>query len=269
MAVIDIADPTNPGTPFYQDTTGDARDVCVSGDYTYIADGSSGLAVIDISDPTNPGTPVYENTTDRAFGVYVSGNYAYRGDWRSGLAIIDISDPTNPGTPVYEDTPSYARDIYVSGDYAYVTDEYSGLVVMQVRRRVDMEDPTITNAPSNITIEYGYTGVKISWVTTDTYPNNYTITLAGTGIVAGPTAWASGVAITYNVPSGLAVGAYFYTVNFTDDYDNHITNTIKMTVIGVDMVVPIIVISVSITTAIVCYIVIRKKKRLKRERLHD
>ena len=41
---------------YYEDTTGFACDVYVSGDYAYIADESSGLAVIDISDPTNPGT---------------------------------------------------------------------------------------------------------------------------------------------------------------------------------------------------------------------
>jgi hypothetical protein len=59
LAVIDISDPTNPGTPVYEDTTGNARDIYISGDYAYVADDTSGLAVIDISDPTNPGTPVY------------------------------------------------------------------------------------------------------------------------------------------------------------------------------------------------------------------
>ena len=69
LAVIEISDPTNPGTPVYEDTTGDAYSVYVSGDYAYVADQSSGLAVIDISDPTNPGTPIYEGTTGRAGGV--------------------------------------------------------------------------------------------------------------------------------------------------------------------------------------------------------
>ena len=43
---------------YYENTTGDAYGVYVSGDYAYVADGSSGMAVINISDPTNPGTPV-------------------------------------------------------------------------------------------------------------------------------------------------------------------------------------------------------------------
>ena len=76
--------------PNYEDTTGYAFGVYVSGDYAYVADGDSGLAVIDISDPTNPGTPVYKDTTGDARGVFVSGDYAYVADGESGLAVIDI-----------------------------------------------------------------------------------------------------------------------------------------------------------------------------------
>ena len=98
LAVIDVSDPTNPGTPVYENTPGDARGVYVSGDYAYVADGWEGLAVIDISDPTNLRTPVYENTPGFASGVYVSGGYAYLADiW--GLVKIDFSEPIDPGTP--------------------------------------------------------------------------------------------------------------------------------------------------------------------------
>ncbi|MHA2066546.1 MAG: hypothetical protein ACXABY_19415, partial [Candidatus Thorarchaeota archaeon] len=65
------------GQVYHEDTTGNAFDVYVSGDYAYVADSASGLAVIDISDPTNPGTPVYEDTSGTASGVFVSGDYAY------------------------------------------------------------------------------------------------------------------------------------------------------------------------------------------------
>ena len=49
--------PPQISSVYYEDTTGAARGVCVSGDYAYIADWA-GFAVINISDPTNPGTPV-------------------------------------------------------------------------------------------------------------------------------------------------------------------------------------------------------------------
>jgi len=160
----------------------------------------------------------------------VDGDYAYVADDASGLAVIDISSPTNPGTPVYEDTTGNAYDVYVSGDYAYVADAFSGLAVIQVRERVDWEEPVITIAPSDFSAEQGYTGKSISWTAIDSNPDTYTIELQGTGLVAGPTVWASGAAINYNIPEGFGVGTYEYFVNFTDDYDNSIIDSVNFTV---------------------------------------
>jgi hypothetical protein len=232
LAVFDISDPTNPGTPVYEDTTGSAYGVYVSGDYAYVADDASGLAIIDISNPTNPGTPVYGYTYGSAYGVYVSGDYAYVADGGRGLAVIDISDPTNPGRPAYDntDTTGIAEDVYVSGDYAYVADRGSGLAVIQVRKRFDMVDPVITSAPSDFTMESGYTEQSLSWTTTDVNPNTYTIELQGLGIVAGPTAWTSGAPITYNISDGLDVGVYTYTINLTDGYGHFITDNVTITI---------------------------------------
>ena len=59
---------------YYEETTGWSLGVYVSGDYAYIADGTSGLAVMNISDPTNPREPEYKPTTGDAYGIYVSGD---------------------------------------------------------------------------------------------------------------------------------------------------------------------------------------------------
>ncbi|MHA1534209.1 MAG: hypothetical protein ACTSP8_05705 [Promethearchaeota archaeon] len=67
-------------SPYYEDTTGEAEDVHVRGDYAYVADGPSGLAVIDISDPTNPGTPVYEDTTG-CYGCLLERRLRLRSGW--------------------------------------------------------------------------------------------------------------------------------------------------------------------------------------------
>jgi len=230
LAVIDISNPTNPGTPIYENTTGNARSVYVSGDYAYVADGISGLAVIDISDPTNPGMPIYQNITNDARSVYVSGDYAYVADGVSGLAVIDISDPTNPGTPIYKNTTGNANSVYVSGYYAYVADGSSGLAVIEIRKMVEFEDPIIVSAPSDFTVEAGYAGESLSWTATDANPDTYTIELQGSGTVAGPTAWTSGVVITYNIPDDLTVGVYNYTVNFVDYFGNFITDRVVFTV---------------------------------------
>jgi len=322
LAVIDISDPTSPGTAIRRDTTGDSRGIFVSGDYAYIADGASGLAIIDISNPASPGAPVYKNDGYVTTAVYVEGNYAYLSAG-SGILTIDISDPTTPGPSVYFELLGGARDIYVRGDYAYlsiysdiaivdisdpnnptliskeqifhstpegifvsgayaytaedygsmggyikiwdisdpshismvdslyigdtyggdgafesfvtgnyiyIADSGSGLVVCEVRKRVDTKNPAITQSPSDKTIEAGYTGESLSWRATDTNPNIYTIELQGVGYVAGPTGWSSGSLVTYNIPDGLSVGDYYYTINFTDDHGFYATDTVKVTV---------------------------------------
>ena len=60
------------------DTPGTARGVTISGDYAYVAVGSSGLQVIDISDPTAPSyAGDYCYGPGSAWGVAISGDYAY------------------------------------------------------------------------------------------------------------------------------------------------------------------------------------------------
>ncbi len=91
-------------------------------------------------------------------------------------------------------------------------------------------------------------------------------------MVSGPTAWSSGIEITYNVPNGLAVGTYIYTVTFTDDYGNFDTDIITMTVNAIttdgdtgavpfELIILISVLGPIIVLAVVIFIFIRKKRR--------
>ena len=196
-----------------------------------MASGGSGLVVIDVSDPSNPGTPVYEDTTGDARDIFVSGDYAYVADRTSGLAIIDISDPTDPKIPIRIDTTIWVLETYLSGDFIYMANGNSGLAVLQVRERVDIGDPVLAIPLNGIIEEYGYSGLSLSWTVTDANPNTYTIELQGSGIVTGPTTWTSGEVITYNIPDGFSVGSYTYTVNFTDDYGNYVTDSVTLTVL--------------------------------------
>jgi len=137
--------------------------------------------------------------------------------WTSGVAII-YNIPNGFAIGVYVYTVNFT-----DAGRNFITDS----VTMTVE---DTTDPMFTTTPSDFTIDYGYTGVSISWTSTDLHPHTYTIELQGSGIVAGPTAWSNGVAIIYNVSDGLAVGDYIYTVNFTDQYHNSIIDTITLTV---------------------------------------
>lgn len=112
----------------------------------------------------------------------------------------------------------------------------------------DVTSPVITISPSNYTVEFGYTGESLSWTVTDINPLNYTLELLGTGIVAGPTAWTSGGAVTYNIPDGKAIGEYIYTINFTDLGGNSVVDYVNFTVV-VDTTSPLITLSPSNFTA--------------------
>ncbi|UCG01619.1 MAG: hypothetical protein JSW11_18665 [Candidatus Heimdallarchaeota archaeon] len=140
LAIINISNPTNPGTPTYA-TSVAATGVHINGDYAYVACLSAGLAIINISDPNNPGAPIYRDTIGDAHDVFISGEFAYIANGFSGLAIINISDPNNPGTPIYRDTTGDAYIVYIGRNYAYLACLFSGLVI------IDISDPTNPGEP--------------------------------------------------------------------------------------------------------------------------
>ena len=147
-----------------------------------------------------------------------------------GFGIVAGSSPWLNDTEITYNVP----DGLAVGDYIYIvnfTDDAGNFMTDSVTMTVeDTTDPMLTNTPSNFTVDYGYTGKNIMWTATDPYPQTYTIELQGSGIVVGPTAWSSGVAIIYNIPDGLAVGEYIYTVNFTDINGNSVIHTVTLTV---------------------------------------
>ncbi|MFX1344283.1 MAG: hypothetical protein ACFFBC_02135 [Promethearchaeota archaeon] len=167
---------------------------------------------------------------------------------------------------------SVAIDIEVNynsdGVLSYYEFSYGGLTLVSLTL-VEPFDPVITNSPDNFTIETGYVGESISWTATDLNPDTYTIELEGSGIVAGPLAWQSDVAITYNIPVGYAAGNYTYIITITDKYGNFATDSVVMTIIeaetspateeipGYDLS---IIIGIS-AVALICLVTLMKKKK--------
>jgi uncharacterized secreted protein with C-terminal beta-propeller domain len=109
------------------DTSGEAYDVAVSGNYAYVADEEAGLQVIDISKPANPKRVGGYDTSGYAVGVAVSGNHAHVANYDS-LQVIDISNPANPQRVGGCNIGAYG--LTVSGNYAYVAGD--GLQVIDV-----------------------------------------------------------------------------------------------------------------------------------------
>jgi hypothetical protein len=105
--------------------------VAVSGNYAYVADGSSGLRIINITNPAAPTLAGFFDTPGYSYGVAVRGNYAYVADG-SSLRIIDVTNPAAPTQVGYWVTPGSAENVAVRGNYAYVVNESSGLRIIDI-----------------------------------------------------------------------------------------------------------------------------------------
>jgi hypothetical protein len=132
LQIIDIADPANPKNIIYFSLPGDNFGIYVSGNYSYVVKGRTGLQVIDVSNPANPVIAGSVDTPGYAMALQISGNYAYVADEGAGLQVIDVSNPANPVIAGSVDTPGYAMALQISGNYAYVADDEAGLQAIDI-----------------------------------------------------------------------------------------------------------------------------------------
>ncbi|MHA1453958.1 MAG: LVIVD repeat-containing protein, partial [Promethearchaeota archaeon] len=86
----------------------------------------------------------------------------------------------------------------------------------------------------DIDVGIGYSGISFSWTATDDNPATYTIERVGFGIVVPSTSWSDSVPIIYNVPDGLALGAYTFIINVSDVYGYYETNSVSLIVLEMD-----------------------------------
>ncbi|MFC1550194.1 T9SS type A sorting domain-containing protein [Candidatus Neomarinimicrobiota bacterium] len=130
-------------------------DVAMSGDFAYIASGTtSGLRVLDLSDPTTPLEVGYSVNSDTCAGVElwmadritVSGDNAYvlyfDGTWSFAhyrLYVYDVSNPSAPQQMGYVSLPDNCTSQFVDGDYVYISAfEFEGFSGIKV---IDVSDP--------------------------------------------------------------------------------------------------------------------------------
>lgn len=108
------------------------RNLKISGDRAYVADGKRGLLVIDITKKVPVITWKQENVS--GMGIYIYDNHAYLAAGTEGLHIFDISKPDSPKQIGKCKTNADAWDVWVSGKYAYVADLQKGVTVIDVSR---------------------------------------------------------------------------------------------------------------------------------------
>jgi hypothetical protein len=151
LVVIDVSDPENPDLTGNCLTPGNSYDVCVSGDYVYLADGSS-FQVLNVFIPANPFIFGSYDDLAEAMGVYYSDDYAYVADFDFGLHVIEVSNPPYISYASSFETTGNVYDVYVLGDYIYMAEESSLLILKYPR--VDVEEDI--NVPQEFSLAWNY-----------------------------------------------------------------------------------------------------------------
>nr|QNO41814.1 hypothetical protein EABBNKNM_00029 [Methanosarcinales archaeon ANME-2c ERB4]QNO42770.1 hypothetical protein MNGOFONH_00001 [Methanosarcinales archaeon ANME-2c ERB4] len=140
IVVLDVSSPDSPVELGRVMTPHIVRDVAVSGDYAYVADGYyGGLRIVDVSSKSEPTLVGSYDTAGSALfvpgsvqGIAVSGDYAYVTEGSNGLLIVDVSNKSVPTLAGSYDTAGCALSVAVSGDYAHVADYINGLVILRM-----------------------------------------------------------------------------------------------------------------------------------------
>ena len=163
LVIVDISTPSSPVVISTEITPGDAIDVCVYGDYAYIADCFSGLQIIDITDKNDPVLLEGERSSfdtpalARDIEISADGNFVFIADAEgtpgipepatgdSGLIIIDVSDKNDIHLEGSYNTPGSCNDVSLIGDYAYIAasrveGEISGFIALNV---TDKQNPLL------------------------------------------------------------------------------------------------------------------------------
>jgi YVTN family beta-propeller protein len=131
---VDISNPKAPKL-LGSTTTGDARDVAITGNFAFVADFQRSTTSVDITSPSVP--VVLSHILDPNLGgflqdIVLSGNFALAADVKfvNGIPITDITDPTNLQARAILNFPQ--RDdngmgIAADGTYVYLVTEHSNL----------------------------------------------------------------------------------------------------------------------------------------------
>ncbi len=97
-----------------------AEDVCVDGNYVYVACGSYGLNIFELSDPSSPFPVGWVDTPGSANDVAVSSGYAYVADGSGGLQIVNVNPPETASIVGSVSTSVDAEGVAASSGHACI-----------------------------------------------------------------------------------------------------------------------------------------------------
>jgi hypothetical protein len=153
FSIVDVSDPTSPSEVKTIPMLIPALDICVAGNYAYIATGQS-IAIYDVSVPGNTSTTPVSNPaiSGAPVAVQVEGNYAYVAAESAGMIILDISDPSSPIAEGAYNPSTAIEGVFVEGDTAYLAGNGKFYIL-------DVTDRTLPSLTGEAEIPYA--GVEV------------------------------------------------------------------------------------------------------------
>ncbi len=137
LAVVDVADPTDPRIIGSLRLADQARGVDLNGDVAYVAAASAGLRVIDVSNPMRLREVGSLSSPDIANHIKYHREHVYLvANFSHAARIVSVSDPASPvevaklpHSCMGEGGPDY---LDVHGDYAYSADDSGTLDIIDI-----------------------------------------------------------------------------------------------------------------------------------------
>ena len=135
MRVLDVSNPSNP-TEVGWFIAPEVFDVCVQGDYAYLAsaDWDGGFLILDISTPTSPLLVGVYNPGGwfHPFDVAVEGDWAYLGvPTYNNVHLIYIGDPEIPRELGSFRLSGDVTDLFALDSLVYISDGAAGLTILE------------------------------------------------------------------------------------------------------------------------------------------
>ena len=175
----------------FVDIPGFANNVDVSGNYAYVAAGSTGLQVVDVSNRSNPRIVGSLGLAGNANDVRVVGNSAYVAAGAAGLHIVNISNPLAPALSGSRNTGGTAWDLAVKGNKVYVANGANGLVI------IDVSSPSAPVQVGSISLPGTSKGVDI-----DAVRDIAAVALGGNGLAVVNVATPAAPTLLATLPGG-------------------------------------------------------------------
>jgi len=153
--ILDISNPYQPvmrGGIYDYNTIMDIKDICVCGNYVYLACFlGSNISIIDISDIDAPyRIGIYSDNYLGTYAVKARDNLAYvSGAGHPDFSIVDVSDPSDPLFISGCETSGRPYEIEIEGNYAYHLTGY-GLYFIDISNSNQPEIITIYILPDAV-----------------------------------------------------------------------------------------------------------------------